>query len=254
LNNRAFHASSFLCASFVATAPPHHHPPPQGLLAALTAAVSSPDAAQAALHNHTSWQGAVEAFQRRLASRFPAFRDIWLPFDLAVHQLRHGLGLVALGAAVAAQDVEAEGGGTSDAAVLSHLLSFPLSVGGAGAVASEPLSLAATIEPLLSLASTVSPVSRQQRQAVTSLRTCLVMAALARVRLWQAVAGPGDAHAGRTAADVISLVHRAWAVGQQEAAAAAAEGAEGAAKHYDGEWCVLAGACNAPLSPTSRSR
>jgi hypothetical protein len=217
-----------------------HTLPNQALLTELCGAVSATDEAVvgSALHNHSAWQGATDAFQRRLAARFPTYRDIWLPFDVAAHQLRHGLGLVALAVATSHRQQPSHGTAPpSDAAVFEQLLAFPLPV---SSVQTPSVSLSASIDHLLSLAKDLPMVSSRHKQSVTALRTALVMAALARVRLWQAVGGAADSAVADTAADVISLVHRAWAVGQQEAAAAAAaESAEASAKHYDGEHMLV---------------
>jgi hypothetical protein len=87
--------------------------PAQALLEHL--ATGAPEAQQA----HAAWQDSVTAFHRRAAKRFPAFRDVALPFGAAVRQLQHGLALAAL----AASALDA-----GPAAGLSAAVEYPLPV------------------------------------------------------------------------------------------------------------------------------
>ena len=241
------------------------------VLQALSSALEDNDAVGIAhaLDSHKAWTEAVDAFQRRLASRFEGFKDIWHPLDGAIHQLRHGLGVLSMAAGTTAAQqtsevsASASGSGVGDAATctaLSSLVTYPLDV---NAAAPAPSAAVATAESAVSLLHIVDPVLQLARglqesdsdvtnsgdkAVVASLCTSLVLCGLARLRLWQLVVNgvrvsgsAGSAVAGSVgmsracAADLLAVVHRAWASAEEAAAARrAADAAAAAALQQNG--------------------
>ncbi len=157
-------------------------------------------AQQAALHAHRAWQDSVQVFQRRLCARFEGFEDCWKPFEVAVHQLRHGVASIAMA-------VEEPVVGKAADGVLAALAFPQQQLQGAANDCGVPALLAAA-------------VSRR------GLGGALTRAAVSRLNLWIRHAGPLDPSATRVGLASLRAIFSEWSARDEQRSQAGAGAGE----------------------------